>query len=147
MPRNLGQGLRARQGGFTLLELMVVVTITAMLCAGVVMALPSSEERALHRDAERLAAWLEVARAQSRSRGTLVVAQVEEGQARIEGASIESVVALVWQSPAVHAQPVRVVLGPEPVIAPQQVMLRAAGVPPVLVATSGVQPFAVEQAP
>lgn len=147
MSRGGGLALNARQGGFTLLELMVVVTITAMLCAGVAMALPSGDERALHRDAERLAAWLEVARAQSRSRGTLLVAQVEAGQARIEGALTESAAALVWQSPVVYAQPVRVVLGPEPLIAPQQVMLRAPGVPPVLVTTAGVQPFAVVQAP
>lgn len=62
----LGQP-HGNQHGFTLLELLVVLTIIALASAGVVVALP--EPRPLERDAQRLAALLEAERAQARASG------------------------------------------------------------------------------
>ena len=58
--------------GFTLLELLVVVAIIAIATAGVSFALRDSEATQLEREAQRLAALLESARAQSRSSGVPV---------------------------------------------------------------------------
>ena len=53
--------------GFTLLELLVVLSIMAIGSAGVVLMMRNSPEQALAQDAQRLVAWLETARAQSLS--------------------------------------------------------------------------------
>ncbi len=55
--------------GFTLLELMVVVAIAALATAGVTLALRDSDAERLDREALRLAALIESARAQSRVTG------------------------------------------------------------------------------
>ena len=59
---------RPSSRGFTLLELLVVVAIIAMASAGVGFALRDTSQVALARDAERLAALLESARARSGQR-------------------------------------------------------------------------------
>ncbi|MDO9165761.1 MAG: prepilin-type N-terminal cleavage/methylation domain-containing protein, partial [Rhodoferax sp.] len=51
--------------GFTLLELLVVVAIMAMASAGVGFAMRDSSQVQLDREAQRLAALLESARARS----------------------------------------------------------------------------------
>ena len=55
--------------GFTLLELLVVVALIAIATAGVSLSLRDSADSALERDATRLAALLETARAQARASG------------------------------------------------------------------------------
>ena len=60
---------RPRTFGFTLLELLVVVAIIAIASAGVSFALRDSADTQLEREAQRLAALLESARAQSRTSG------------------------------------------------------------------------------
>ena len=55
--------------GFTLLELMVVIAVIAIGSAVASMALRDSGASALAREADRLAALLESARAQSRAAG------------------------------------------------------------------------------
>ena len=58
--------------GFTLIELMVVLAVIALGTALVSLSLPDGDRRALNQDAERLAALLESARAQSRVAGVPV---------------------------------------------------------------------------
>lgn len=56
--------------GFTLVELLVVLAIVAIAAAGVQWAW-SGSSRQLQRDAEHLAQWLEVVRADARAQGQM----------------------------------------------------------------------------
>ena len=58
--------------GFTLLELLVVISIMAIATAGVGLALRDSGQTQLEREGERLAALLDSARARSRASGVPV---------------------------------------------------------------------------
>ena len=57
-----------RNAGFTVLELLIVVAIVAMASAGVTLSLRDGKEVQLEREAERLVALLEAARARSQLR-------------------------------------------------------------------------------
>jgi len=63
---------RERARGFTLLELLVVISIVALATAGATLALRDASSTQLEREALRLAALLDAARAQSRTTGTPV---------------------------------------------------------------------------
>jgi general secretion pathway protein H len=135
--------LAARNSGFTLFELLVVVAIIAIATAGVSFALRDSGATQLERDAQRLAALLESARAQSRSSGVPVRWYPTESGFRFEGAS-----ALPdrWLSESTQVQgAVTLVLGPEPIIGRQEVVLGSATAPgrTLHIATDGLRPFAV----
>src|SRR5437868_10512301 len=69
-----------RAGGFTLIELLVVVALIAIASATVSLALRDPAELQLQREAQRLAALLETARAESRASG-LAVRWIPKGQA------------------------------------------------------------------
>lgn len=139
------------QGGFTLIELMVVVALIAIATAGASLALRDSADSALERDAQRLAAVLESARAQARASDAPAMATVDSQGFLITGLpdKRERQAWLSAQTLASVAGPI--VLGPEPLIPPQQIVLRSsarAQGPAVWVVTNGLQPFAVQrQAP
>src|SRR6187455_3280910 len=73
--------------GFTLLELLIVVAIIAIATAGVSFALRDPQAVQLEREAQRLAALLESARAQSRSSGVPVRWHPTESGFTFEGMS------------------------------------------------------------
>ena len=135
-----------RAGGFTLIELMVVVALIAIATAGVSLSLRDSAQSALERDAQRLASLLETARAQARASG--VPAQwrptpdgfVFEGFPRSDLPSN-------WLAETTRASVLApVLLGPEPLIGPQKVALSHAG-RTVWVVTDGLRPFRVQNSP
>ena len=64
-----------RQQGLTLLELLVVLAIIGVAMAGVSLSLRDSSQTQLEREAQRLVAVLEAARAQSRTRGIALIWQ------------------------------------------------------------------------
>ena len=64
-----------RQHGLTLLELLVVLTIIGFGLAGVSLSLRDSSQTQLEREAQRLVAVLEAARAQSRTSGMALIWQ------------------------------------------------------------------------
>ena len=135
--------------GFTLIELMVVVTLIAIATAGVMFALRDSAMDALERDAQRLAAVLESARAQSRASGAVVRWQAQNGGYVLQGLPRPSALQN-WLSDQTRAQPgPPVVLGPEPLIPAQQIMLWSAlpNGPRLWVATDGLRPFEVRREP
>ena len=137
-----------RSTGFTLIELLVVVAIIAIATAGVSFALRDSQATQLEREAQRLAALLEAARAQSRASGVPVSWRPTESGFRFEGAQ-PGTLPEQWLSDTTQAQvggPV--VLGPEPIIGPQVVVISASNAPErqLRIATDGLRPFRVAAA-
>jgi general secretion pathway protein H len=140
---------RRRQGGFTLLELMVVVAMIAITTAVVSFAIPDPSSTRLEREAARLIALLESARTQARS-GALTVLWVPqstgpEADYQFIGLPPAFMPPLKWQVPEVRAEVVgarSIVLGPEPVIGPQSVILHLED-KQIIVSTDGLAPFDV----
>jgi general secretion pathway protein H len=134
-----------RAAGFTLLELLVVVAIIAFATAGVSFALRDASAAQLEREALRLAALLESARAQSRSSGMPVRWQATEQGFRFEGLSPQALPDHWLSQDTQVANPTVLVLGPEPIIGPQSVTLQSAAQPQhsLRIATDGLRPFAL----
>jgi general secretion pathway protein H len=131
--------------GFTLLELLVVVTIIAIATAGVSFALRDSQDTELEREAQRLAALLESARARSRSSGIPIRWYATEGGFRFEGLPANAFPDR-WIADTTKANgAITLSLGPEPIIGPQEVVLVSSALPgrSSRVSTDGVHPFKV----
>ena len=142
-PPMLGARQRLLRAGFTLLELLVVLSIIAIATAGTTLALRDPAEAVLQRDAERLAVLLESGRAVSRTRGAAVIWHPQGDGFRFEG-TIADVLPQSWLNSgtrAVSAAPI--ILGPEPMIGPQEIILTHSGtaVGRWRVATDGLRPF------
>ena len=156
MPISAAGNPRASPRGFTLLELLVVVAIVAMASLGVGLALRDTSDTALQREAQRLVALLESARAQSRLSGLPVSWRPVPGGFRFDGLEASTLPTTWLQNdtqveapPGTSARPGAPVLllGPEPLIGAQVLTLVSgnAGQNRVQVATDGVRPFAVVQ--
>ncbi len=142
-------GSSARRAGFTLLELLVVVSIIAIASAGVAFALRDAAGAPLEREAQRLSALLESARARSRLTGQPVRWVAAGDGFRFEGLP-RGTLPDHWLTPDTRVAGRGVlVLGPEPVIGPQAVVLTSAEHPDraLRIATDGVRPFAVTSEP
>ena len=131
--------------GVTLLELLVVVTLMALASAGAVMALRDSPQHRLELEAQQLVPWLEAARVQARTRGVVVRwTPTPEGHLLV-GLPPDALPALGlrWRDPDTRALGGPLVLGPEPIILAQSVVLQYASQPSVQVriGTDGVRPF------
>ena len=144
-------GSKATHRGFTLLELLVVLVIVALVSVGVGFSMRDASQVQLDREAERLAALLESARARSQVSGVPV-----RWRARADGFRFEGLAATElphqWLDPdtravnqADPAQQATLLLGPEPIIGPQSVVLtsRSQSDRQVRLATDGVRPFAI----
>jgi general secretion pathway protein H len=131
--------------GFTLLELLVVVAIIAIATAGVSLALRDPQATQLEREAQRLAALLESARAQSRSSGVPVRWYPTEAGFKFDGAPTDSLPER-WLTDTTQVRGSGVLLlGPEPIIGKQEVVLVSTALPgrSLRIATDGLRPFAV----
>ena len=131
--------------GFTLLELLVVVSIIAIASAGVSFALRDSAATQLERDAQRLAALLESARAQSRTSGHPVQWRAIPGGFHFDGLPPDTLPER-WLEPTTEAVGAVVLqLGPEPIIGRQEVVLVSPAAPgrSLRIATDGLRPFAI----
>lgn len=137
----------SRPQGFTLLELLIVMSIAVLLTAGASLALPPRAERHLDQEAQRLITRLEIARSRSRARGQTIVAQLNKHGMNFIGSAPENSLSGNWLHAETSVQSVRLVLGPEPVITPQHVQLRGAKGHSLWVATDGVRPFAIVHSP
>jgi general secretion pathway protein H len=156
-------GLRPRTSalrrGFTLLELLLVLAIVAITAGVASLALRDNNSTQLEREAVRLAALLEMARAESRVTGTAVRWMPEPDdaprQAREDGAlpagfrflglSRQAPLARHWMQPAVTAQvppPGWLVLGPEAILPRQRVLLRLED-QVIEISSDGLGPFVV----
>ena len=143
----------AKPWGFTLMELLVVIALIAIGTASVSFSLRDTSQTLLERDAERLAALLESARARSRSSGVPVVwrpvVDTAFGGAPVafvfEGLPPQTLPA-AWLSPQTQVAANSLLrLGPDPIIGPQSVMLSGPNFR-LWVSTDGIQPFQVKRA-
>lgn len=144
-PEGAAKPALRRNGGFTLLELLIVVAIMAIATAGVGLALRDTSSTALERETQRLAVLLESARAQSR-----MTASPVRWRPTATGFSFEGLRGAAfpsgWLGHDVQAAGAGVVvLGPEPIIGPQQIRLVSLSKPELslTLATDGVRPFSV----
>lgn len=152
--QTLAAGSRKNQAGFTLLELLVVVAIMAMVSAGVALSMRDDSQVQLERDADRLAALLESARARSRVLGAPV-----RWHATPEGFKFEGLQATDlpenWLdthtrvAPSPDGSQASLLLGPDPLIEPRELVLTSLAQPgkTVRLGTDGVRPFAVKAGP
>ena len=138
--------------GFTLMELLVVIALIAIGTAAVSFTLRDTSQTLLERDAERLTALLESARARSRSSGVPVVWRpvVETNSNNtpaafaFEGLPPQALPA-AWLSPQTQVAANSLLrLGPDPIIGPQSVMLSHQNFR-LWVSTNGIEPFRVSR--
>jgi general secretion pathway protein H len=146
-------GRLRRHFGFTLIELLVVVALIAITSATISLALRDPAEMQLQREAQRLAALLETARAESRTSGLTVrwiPKAIKTGDDfRFEGLPRTIQLPSRWLGDpvavtianATAANP-GLVLGPEPVIPVQRVQLQL-GNQRVVLGTDGLSAFDV----
>lgn len=137
---------RRQYQGFTLLELMVVVALLAVVVGMASLSLRDSAASRLDEESARLAALLEGARARSRAMGVEVDWQplVDRPGFRFIGLPDTVHMPDRWLDEGTHAEVVgapSLVLGPEPVIGAQQVVL-SLGERRVVLATDGLGAFA-----
>jgi len=138
-------------GGFTLLELLVVIALIAVATAGVSLSLRDSAGSALQRDAQRLAALLETGRALARANGLLVVWHPKANGAG-QGFAFEGLpppgLPQNWLADTTRAASgTALTLGPEPLIGPQAVALSNTQAPgkTLWVVTDGLRSFKVQK--
>ena len=136
--------------GFTLLELLIAISIMALATAGVTLVLRDPSETQLEREAERLAALLEGARAQSRAAGVPARWEPVANGFRFTGLNPGTPLPQQWLDADTRAfVQAPLLLGPEPLIPPQTVVLSQARHPErrLQVSTDGLRPFKVQGAP
>lgn len=136
---------RREARGFTLLELLVVVAIIAIASAGVSFALRDAGATQLEREAQRLAALFESARAQSRSSGVPVRWYATPGGFRFDGLPKDALPEH-WLSDTTQVRGTPALqLGPEPIIGREEVVIESTARPgrSLRIATDGLRPFTV----
>ncbi len=151
--------------GFTLLELLVVLAIVALASAGVSLALRDGTQTQLEREALRLSALLEAARARSQASGVPLRWQSSATGFQFLGlpadASNELTQARAWLNADTRAavdtaasatasdDVATLLLGPEPITARQSLQLYSASAPAqrLRLASDGLRPFTVTAAP
>jgi general secretion pathway protein H len=153
-PRTLtsAPGSKPAAGGFTLVELLVVLVLIGLASGLAGLAMRQSDEARLEREAGRLSALLEGARAEARASGVAVRFVLREGSDtdpapgfRFIGLHPERQPPTHWLEPGTRARiegSPALRLGPEPLIGAQRIVLTL-GDRQLVLATDGLAPFTV----
>jgi general secretion pathway protein H len=150
-PGSNAPALLPRARGFTLIELMIVVSLIAIASAVASLAFRDPAASKLEQEAVRLAALLESARADARASGVAarwepLAEQAADGSGfRFVGVNPNEPLPTRWLDGATSAQVIgarAVVLGPEPLIGEQRILLRLED-QRLTLATDGIGPFVV----
>lgn len=151
MPTSVPGSKRGR--GFTLIELLVVVALVAVATATIGLALRDPAQAQLEREAERLIALLETARAEARAAGLPVrwrpAAGGAQGDAAFAFVGLPQRVTLpqAWLGEPVivdlDGEARELLLGPEPLLPRQGLRLRL-GEQQLRIGSDGLKPFAIE---
>lgn len=165
--RDKVSGLRVAcvgSAGFTLLELLLVLAIVGLASAGVGLTLRDGTQGRLEREALRLSALLESARARSQALGVPVIWKASTAGfifVGVDNRTGDEPLPTPWLDPdirvsvatLVSVRPIgetqQLLLGPDPIIAPQVLTLYSAVEPlqQVHLGTDGVRPFSVQGQP
>ncbi len=144
---------RLGAGGFTLIELLVVVALIAIATATVSLSLRDPAAAQLEREAERLTALFETARAESRAAGLPVqwAPTKKDGADHFQFIGLPKRVKLpqrwLGEPLAVQIAGANVItLGPEPMIGAQRLQL-SLGSQQIILATDGLSAFEVSTSP
>lgn len=138
-----------RARGFTLIELLVVAALIAIASAVTSLALRDPNLTRLDRESERLAVLLESARAEARASAVAATWEPggKDGQSfHFNGLPTKLGLPTHWLDPEVTAEIVgatKVVLGPEPLIGAQRIVLRLDEYSRAI-HTDGLAPFTVD---
>ena len=143
----LASPVRRGVRGFTLIELLIVISLVAIASAVASLALRDPSSTQLEREATRLAALLESARAEARAAGLQVLWIPSRAGAkagfRFVGLPTTSAPPEHWLDSGVEAEVIgarAAVLGPEPVIGAQRIVLRLED-QRLMLETDGLGPF------
>jgi general secretion pathway protein H len=133
--------------GFTLIELLVVLLIVALAGGLASLAIREPSATLLEREAARLQALLDGARAQARSTGVPVRWTLVEDGSGFAFVGLPQGQAMGWLDPGTRAEvpgqaTAVLVLGPEPLIGAQRLVLRH-GQQRLELATDGLGPFRI----
>lgn len=140
--------------GFTLLELIIVIAIMALATAGVSLALRDGGDALLEREALRLSALLESARAQSRAIGAPVQWRAQPEGFIFDGLPTNSATdtnstATPWLDARTYViGPNQLNLGPEPILQPQSIVIGNQNYPGrnLRISSDGLHPFQIKAA-
>ncbi len=140
----------APRPGFTLIELLVVVALVAIASAIASLALRDPAATRLEHEGARLVALLEAARTEARASGLPASWEPRPEQVGAEGfrfVGLPTTTALpsTWLNPGVSAEVLgarAVLLGPEPLIGAQRIVLRLDD-QRLQLETDGLGPFVV----
>lgn len=141
------QPRRSLPRGFTLLELLIVLAIIGVAAGSIMLGLRDSQETTLYKQAEQVAAALEVGRAQSRARGLAAEFAVNEEGFQVKDPSIamDEKKLTPWLAKGISVSgSLPVHLGPEPILPAQSIVI-SLGEHSLRVGTQGLKPFAVEE--
>jgi general secretion pathway protein H len=139
----------SRTAGFTLIEVIVVMALVAIGTALVSLALRDGTQSRLEEEGARLSALLEAARSEARASGIGVrwapadPSASDGAQFRFTGLPRSAELPTRWLGPGVSAEIIgarALVLGPEPVLPAQRVVLQLEDRRLVL-ASDGLAPF------
>lgn len=138
--------LPAPLAGFTLIELLVVLVLVALGASLVVLSMRDGPQQQLQQEADRLAVYLESAKAQARTSGTPLLWRSDES-----GFSLSPLADLAhplsrqtWLFANTRAAPSQWLISPEPVQAAMQLQLQQSSGGPIRLQSDGVGAFKVQ---